>query len=1293
MSKIYTVGTLYIEFYCIFEFPAEQPEAPHYCLSTILLKRNLHIRPLPISSSGVRLVVKMDSTANILQFCRLCLVKDGVNIPIFDEQGDIRQIYLKISSCLPVKVAREDHLPKKICDGCSNKLDICYDFWRTSAESEKQLLAWLGATGKDAAQVNVKEEDNFDEPLASDISKNDDDENKCYMFEQKVEEGPPVEINDEPPPSKRPRRTAAMEDDSDETDGDDREPAFVDVPSTSADDQPGPSGVSKDGSDAPWKMEIEGYDDTNDLQCEECFAVFICEKELSIHWSIEHGPKLYPCNICGLKFILPSILKTHTEVVHIKSKSLKKLHQCYVCLLEFNTEELLEEHHELVHPKGYHCGHCGIVFKSKEKLRQHIRGKHISFGNTEEDELSKVRLTTQLDGLLDNHENNRFSTKASKSKNNLEIDNKRPKFVCSFCGKNLSSLLNLKKHMDLHSFHCDVCPAVYDSIEQLAVHKREHGDVKPYICTVCSMRFNQDISDYNTAMTSVCRVCSMCDLREHAPTCFGTCKLTVPQGRYICQFCAEVFNTRHLLNKHVSNSHRSRYVCNTCGKPSFSTDALRKHMQTCVKSDVVNADAQKDDTLIKEEYFKCTNCAAVYRSEDAFKRHLARYHTPCVCEKCGKVLCSLDSLEDHTETVHNEAKPFACTICDKRCKRAGDLRIHMRIHTGERPYNCKLCSKSFINISNFKNHLCRGPREESTEGSSVERAKDKQYNCPFCAQSFNSKESATSHVANNHNSYEHIPTHNGVKRFLCTVCGKGFLRHHHLVRHSMVHTVEKPFRCETCLKGFARRTRLRQHKCRGPPEQASAAITPKGRKRVAMSPLPCLQLRIKPEDVQLHWSCPECLGAFITLEQLFSHSREVHSSDMYHCDVCSKMYREMRQLHQHKQFVHQTAPTYECSECPEIFKTQKQFASHRRMVHIYKCNLCGKKFGLAEMLEIHRKAVHTKEWYYECPLCKEIFKTEEQLCDHLKEMHSPVYPCDVFETKTQLSRHKAAIHYTLIHPCTVCGIIFQEPDKLELHKNCHTNEVQHKKFHTNEEQHMMFQTNEEQHEKSHTNEDQRMEFHTNKEQHKESHTNKQKTSNESNEADATNNDDLKCPDQRVVANSYLPCLQLRVKPEDVQLHWSCPECLGTFNTLEQLFSHSREVHSSDMYHCHLCGKMYQEVEKLHQHKYFMHPTSPTYECSECPEGFETQRQFATHRKMVHTYNCNICGKRFRLAELLEIHRKVVHPQEWYYECSICNAIFKTEEQMCEHLKEIHSPDVYPCDVCKETLQLLKVQRH
>lgn len=41
----------------------------------------------------------------IMQLCRLCLVKDQVNIPIFEEQGDIRQIFLKITACLPVKVS------------------------------------------------------------------------------------------------------------------------------------------------------------------------------------------------------------------------------------------------------------------------------------------------------------------------------------------------------------------------------------------------------------------------------------------------------------------------------------------------------------------------------------------------------------------------------------------------------------------------------------------------------------------------------------------------------------------------------------------------------------------------------------------------------------------------------------------------------------------------------------------------------------------------------------------------------------------------------------------------------------------------------------------------------------------------------------------------------------------------------------------------------------------------------------------------------------------------------------
>lgn len=46
----------------------------------------------------------MTTYAEMMQMCRLCLVKEQVNLPIFDGQGEVQQIFLKITACLPVKV-------------------------------------------------------------------------------------------------------------------------------------------------------------------------------------------------------------------------------------------------------------------------------------------------------------------------------------------------------------------------------------------------------------------------------------------------------------------------------------------------------------------------------------------------------------------------------------------------------------------------------------------------------------------------------------------------------------------------------------------------------------------------------------------------------------------------------------------------------------------------------------------------------------------------------------------------------------------------------------------------------------------------------------------------------------------------------------------------------------------------------------------------------------------------------------------------------------------------------------
>ncbi|XP_044592926.1 zinc finger and SCAN domain-containing protein 2-like [Cotesia glomerata] len=92
------------------------------------------------------------STFDYMDLCRLCLVKDQVSVPIFEGDGDARQIFHKIAFCLPVKVNREDKLPKKICDDCAYKVELCYQFYNTTANAEKQLMQWLGEVGLEDKQ-------------------------------------------------------------------------------------------------------------------------------------------------------------------------------------------------------------------------------------------------------------------------------------------------------------------------------------------------------------------------------------------------------------------------------------------------------------------------------------------------------------------------------------------------------------------------------------------------------------------------------------------------------------------------------------------------------------------------------------------------------------------------------------------------------------------------------------------------------------------------------------------------------------------------------------------------------------------------------------------------------------------------------------------------------------------------------------------------------------------------------------------------------------------------------------
>lgn len=77
------------------------------------------------------------------ELCRLCLSRDGVKLPIFDEEGIRRNLQQKISSCLPVSLAEEDELPGVLCETCLDKLESFLEFRVAASNSERALKQFL----------------------------------------------------------------------------------------------------------------------------------------------------------------------------------------------------------------------------------------------------------------------------------------------------------------------------------------------------------------------------------------------------------------------------------------------------------------------------------------------------------------------------------------------------------------------------------------------------------------------------------------------------------------------------------------------------------------------------------------------------------------------------------------------------------------------------------------------------------------------------------------------------------------------------------------------------------------------------------------------------------------------------------------------------------------------------------------------------------------------------------------------------------------------------------------------